>query len=212
MLFNTMLTILLGILGGIVSSLIVSRVFFIHGEYRNQLKTMDHVIRKLGLISGFIQSIKIIFKVDYDQDITMKEEMREKGYKSDMDYYRAHSDKRWISTDGVLHTIKTRIDEAANSLISELFGICIDNKQLNTLLNSITAHLHEITSVKKYTFDCIEKFEQTEQTLINQYEDCTHASGRTVLKMLLKDRFMIVMYCAIAVIIAGVIITGIFGI
>ena len=90
-LFNTMLTILLGILGGIVSSLIVSRVFFIHGEYRNQLKTMDNVIRKLGLISGFIQSIKIIFKVDYDQDITMKEEMREKGYgkrkKSVNNYY-----------------------------------------------------------------------------------------------------------------------------
>ena len=75
MVFNVLLTILLGVIGGIVSSLIVSRVFLIQGEYQQQLTFVAHIFRRIYYISAFLQSDKAIFEVSYDQDIEMKREM-----------------------------------------------------------------------------------------------------------------------------------------
>lgn len=57
MVFNVMWTILLGVLGGIISSLIVSRVFFIQDEYQEQIKFVGRIIRKLGYIMGFLSAL-----------------------------------------------------------------------------------------------------------------------------------------------------------
>lgn len=46
MIFNVLWTILLGVIGGIVSSLIVSRVFVIQGEYQQQLTFVAHILKK----------------------------------------------------------------------------------------------------------------------------------------------------------------------
>lgn len=53
MVFNIFWTILLGVIGGIVSSLIVSRVFLIQGEYQQQLTFVAHIFRRLNYISAF---------------------------------------------------------------------------------------------------------------------------------------------------------------
>ena len=52
MIFNVLWTILLGVIGGIVSSLIVSRVFVIQGEYQQQLTFVAHILKKVNYISA----------------------------------------------------------------------------------------------------------------------------------------------------------------
>ena len=59
MAFNVLWTILLGVLGGIISSLIVSRVFLIQSQYQDQIQFVDQIIRKLGAISAQKQSIML---------------------------------------------------------------------------------------------------------------------------------------------------------
>ena len=80
MIFNTLWTILLGVIGGIISSLIVSRVFLIQSEYQDQVRFVDRIIRKVGYISGFLHSAEAILKVSYDHNIQMEKEIKEKGY------------------------------------------------------------------------------------------------------------------------------------
>ena len=53
MVFNTLWTILLGVIGGIVSSLIVSRVFFIQNEFQSQIRFIDRLIRKVESVAAF---------------------------------------------------------------------------------------------------------------------------------------------------------------
>ena len=68
MIFNTLWTILLGVIGGIISSLIVSRVFLIQSEYQDQVRFVDRIIRKVGYISGFLHSAEAILKVSYNHN------------------------------------------------------------------------------------------------------------------------------------------------
>ena len=77
MIFNTLWTILLGVIGGIISSLIVSRVFLIQSEYQDQVRFVDRIIRKVGYISGFLHSAEAILKVSYDHNIQMEKEIKE---------------------------------------------------------------------------------------------------------------------------------------
>ena len=79
--FDVLWTILLGIVGGVISSVIVSRVFMIQGEYQQQVKFIENIIRKLGMIAGYLSACRAVFEVSYDQDMRIENEMKEKGYK-----------------------------------------------------------------------------------------------------------------------------------
>ena len=107
--FNVLWNILLGIVGGIISSVIVSRVFFIQGEYQQQTKFVDGIIRKLATIRAYLSVCKSVFEVSYDEDIRIEKEMKDKGYRCEMEYYAAHKDKNWISFKDLLDKFKSTL-------------------------------------------------------------------------------------------------------
>lgn len=116
MLFNTLWTILLGVIGGVVSSLIVSRVFFIQSEYQLQIKFVEGIIRKMSHISAFLQCAKAILDVSYDQKIKMRKEMKEKGYNTKKEYYVANADIDWIYKDDVLDVFHREITKTVKTI------------------------------------------------------------------------------------------------
>ena len=183
MVFNVLLTILLGVIGGIVSSLIVSRVFLIQGEYQQQLTFVAHVFRRINYISAFLQSAKAIFEVSYDQDIEMKREMQEKGYKTEMEYYAAHRDKDWIKKSDVLDLFKKEIVNTAKTINSEI-------------------------AEKELSFKSIEGFTKTEKSLHERYDECVKVSGKTLRRLIAKDKLMIILFSLVALLLGGTIITG----
>lgn len=212
MVFNVMWTILLGVLGGIISSLIVSRVFFIQDEYQEQIKFVGRIIRKLGFIMGFLSASKSVFKVDYDQEIQMEREKKEKGYTTDEEYYAAHADKNWISKDGVLKSFKKEIVETQKLISTDITGTPIKDKNLNSLLQDILLYSHNVSAEKEYTFSKIDEFMSRGQELMNRYDDYVHVFGRTLLKSVLKDKTMVVLYIIVALLIIGTIVSGVLGI
>lgn len=110
MIFNTLWTIILGICGGIISSIIVSRVFMIQTDFQNQLQVVEQAIRRLSLISGYISAVKAVFEVSYDEDIKMEKE----GFKCEMAYIAAHSDKEWISKSALLELLLNEVKKLQN--------------------------------------------------------------------------------------------------
>ena len=207
MVFNILWTILLGVIGGIVSSLIVSRVFLIQGEYQQQLTFVAHIFRRINYISAFLQSAKAIFEVSYDQDIEMKREMQEKGYKTEMEYYAAR-DKDWIKKSDVLDLFKKEIVNTAKTINSEIADAHVVDVKMLELLHDSMKYVHEVSSVEELSFKSIEGFTKTEKSLHERYDECVKVSGKTLCRLIAKGKLMIILFSLVALLLGGTIITG----
>lgn len=209
--FDVLYTILLGIIGGVISSVIVSRVFMIQGEYQQQVKFVEGIIRKLGLIAGYLSACRAVFEVSYDQDIRIENEMREKGYKCEMEYYAANRDKDWISTSEILKTFKSYLLKTAETANEEILNANITDKELNRLLGDIREYLHNIESVKELNFSTINEFRKKEQKLLDEFENCKRVSGKQLVTLVLKDKVMIVLYILVGLLTAFTGLSFVFG-
>lgn len=212
MLFNALWTILLGVVGGIVSSLIISRVFFIQGEHQRQINFVNGITRKLGYIAAFFQSIKTIFEVSYDQDTQMQKEMQEKGYKCEMEYYAAHPDKDWISKDGVIKLFQKEINKTTEFIKTDILNNPVKDDLLSKLMRDIQVYVHDVSSIKEYSFSNIGQLQKREQELLKQYDSYIQMSGKKLVGLVFKDKTMIALFVLIGILIAGTIITYNFGI
>lgn len=209
--FDVMWTLLLGIIGGIISSVIVSRVFMIQGEYQQQVKFVESIIRKLGMIAGYLSACRAVFEVSYDQDIRIESEMKEKGYKCEMEYYAANRDKDWISVKEILKTFKSYLSKAVETANEEILNSNITDRPLNDLLRDISEYLHNISSVKELNFSAINDFRKREKELLEKFETCKRISGKQLVKLVLKDRIMIALYILIGVLVMCTCIAFVLG-
>ena len=212
MVFTVFWTVLLGVVGGVFSSAIVSRVFLIQSEYQEQLNFVDRIARKISFITAFLQATKAVFEVSYDEDIRMEREMKEKGYQTDMEYYAAHNDKKWISKSDVLASFRKEITKTANSINYEISENPVEDEQLNALLRDMMTHAHEVSSTKELSFSNIESFMKNEQALMGRYDNYIHMSGKVILKLILKDRVMVMLFWIFVILVSGTIITGLLGV
>ena len=212
MVFNVFWTILLGVIGGIVSSLIVSRVFLIQNKYQEQLAFVTHIIQKLNYISAFLQSAKVAFEVSYDQDIEIDREMQEKGYKSEMEYYYAHKEIKWIKMSDLLDSFKKEIDYTAGTIKNEIIESHITDVKMNDILQDLLNCVYEVSSVKELSFSSIRDFIKKEQALQERFDECSKASGKMLFKLILKDKLMMVLFIIVTLLLVGTIVTGLMNI
>lgn len=212
MVFNILWTILLGIIGGIFSSLIVSRVLLIQSGFQSQITFVDQIIKRLGYISAFLDCTKTLLEVSSDEDAKMEREMKEKGYKSEMEYYAAHKNAKWVSKDVLLNRMKEEIDSAANSIRSDILKNSMDDSELSGLLMDIQSYVHEISLSNEFTFSRINSFKEKEQNLLDRYEACKHISRRRTAQLIIKDKTIIVMLCIFIALIIGTVVTMILGV
>ena len=210
--FDVLRTILLGIIGGIISSVIVSRVFMIQGEYQQQVKFVEGIIRKLGMITGYLSACKAVFEVSYDEDVRIEHEMKEKGYKCEMEYYAAHRDKDWISTKEVLKTFKSEMLKIVEAAKEDILNSNVDDKNLSELLRTVMDYLHDISSAKELNFSAINQFAISERKILNSFDNCKHISGKQLMKLVLKDKVMVVLYILVGVLVVSTCLAFAFGI
>lgn len=210
--FEVLFNLLVGVLGGIISSVIVSRVFLIQEEYQQQLRFVEQIIRKLGMLFGYFQAVKAVFEVDYDGELKMQQEMRQKGYKTEEEYYAANKDKDWISKSALLNTFLVEMKKIIKSAKEEIYNARIDDKQLTEILTLIIEHLSEINKIKEFSFSQLHELEKKQEEITNRYEEYQRVSGKQLIKLILKDKTMIVLYVLVAIIIVGAIVTHHLGI
>jgi len=210
--FDVLFNLLVGVLGGIISSVIVSRVFFIQGEHQQQLRFVEHIIRKLGMLSGYFQAVKAVFEVDYDGELKMHQEMRQKGYKTEEEYYAANKDKDWISKSALLNTFLLEMKKITKAAEEEIYNSRIVDKQLTEILTHIMEHLSEIDRIKEFSFSQLHELEKKQEDITNRYEAYRRVSGKQLTKLILKDKTMIVLYVLVGIIMVGAIVTHCLGI
>ena len=201
--FDFLWTILLGITGGIISSVIVSRVFMIQGEYQQQVKFVESIIKKLGMISGYLSACRVVFEVSHEQDVLIENEMKENGYKDEMKYYAAHREKNCILTNGILETFKSHLLKTVEKTNEEILNSIITDRKWYGLLGNIRDYLHDIESIKELNFSVINELSKKEQKVLDDYESCKRVSNKQWIKLVLKDKLMIALYVLIVLLIVA---------
>ena len=212
MIFSILWTILLGIVGGVISSIIVSRIFFIQGEYQQQIKFVDGIIRKLGAISAFIQVMKSVLEASYDAQVKKEKEMKEKGYETEAEYYAAHSDKNWIHEDIVLDKINIEIKKVTTSIHTDMMNNPVNDNDLIGLLRRIQVFCNKATSKKEYTFSVIKELEEEQSAIVKQYDTCMKVSGKKLFSLVKRDKVMIITFILVVVLIAATILCHFLGV
>ena len=124
--FQLFWNLILGISGGIISGIIVSRIFLIQGDFQNQINSFDLLLRKLGYTSGMLFGIRTVQEFSYDSDIKMHNEMEKEGISTEEQYYKAHIDVNWISKDRLVSDLLKECKKINTSLKDELMDLHIN--------------------------------------------------------------------------------------
>ena len=119
--FQLFWNLILGISGGIISGIIVSRIFLIQGDFQNQINSFDLLLRKLGYTSGMLLGIRTVQEFSYDSDIKMHNEMKKEGISTEEEYYKAHIDVNWISKDRLVSDLLKECKKMNTSLFQDLW-------------------------------------------------------------------------------------------
>ena len=106
---------------------------------------------------------------------------------------------------------KKEIDKTSNEITSDIHGMFITDEKISKLLNDVMKYVHDVATKKEFSFSSIGEFQRTEQDLMNRYDGIIHLTGKTLLGLVLKDKFMIVMYVILAILIIATITTGLLG-
>ena len=72
MIFDILWNVILGIVGGIISSVIVSRVFFLHGDNQKQLDHLSTNVCKINYLLGKLTAFMELAEAIHDDDIEMR--------------------------------------------------------------------------------------------------------------------------------------------
>ena len=134
--FQLFWNLILGISGGIISGIIVSRIFLIQGDFQNQINSFDLLLRKLGYTSGMLFGIRTVQEFSYDSDIKMHNEMKKEGISTEEEYYKAHIDVNWISKDRLVSDLLKECKKMNTSLKDELMDLHINESGLQKPLIS----------------------------------------------------------------------------
>lgn len=158
--FQLFWNLILGISGGIISGIIVSRIFLIQGDFQNQINSFELLLRKLGYTSGMLFGIRTVQEFSYDSDIKMHNEMKKEGISTEEEYYKAHIDVNWISKDRLVSDLLKECKKMNTSLKNELMDLHINESGLQKILDKLNKYVSSLSSTKEMSFSKLNELEK----------------------------------------------------
>ena len=205
MISSALWNIILGIAGGIISSVIVSRVFLLQSELQNYLDSLEAGQNKLNYLNGMVHFLKFVLQQKYDEQEKKHSEMEKKGYKTEAEYYAAHRGKEWIDAEELQKRIIKKANDEAEKIFDELRNMNIKGKEANKVMEAYAAYVSKIQSMKEVHFSLIDETTKLHDKATAQYEEYKKKSRKRLLKRLFTDRVMIGLYILVlAIIIAAI--------
>lgn len=180
---NLLFNLLIGIIGGIFSSIIVSRIFLIGQELEIQLDILRKNSYCLGSISAFFDVIEIILKNAYDTSVELKHNPE---YSNSHDLIELKPTIDTLCKEILIKSID-EIDQFNDSLI-------ITEKTLYKLHTDTVQITKEFKDIKDYKFDTIDSCKKQISDLNTRYSKCFKEKNSKFFSLVLKDKIMIVLY------------------
>lgn len=178
-----LVNLVIGIVGGIYSSVIVSRIFLIREEYQEQLEILRKSFYHLGGITAFFNVVEIILKNMLDTSVEVQK---------DPDYIKTHNLKDGDST------IKALKKEILNKNIEEICAnetsLVLKEKRLIGLQHEVCKAVRNFESIEVFKFETIDKCKQEIDSLNKSFKQCFKESTKSFLAIVIKDKILIVLF------------------
>ncbi len=175
---------MIGIVGGIFSGIIVSRIFLIREEYQEQLEILRESYYHLNGITAFFDVVEIILKNMLDTSIEIQK---------DSDYIKTHNLKDGDST------IKALKGEILNKNIEKICAnensLVLKEKRLIGLQHETCKVVKEFKDIEIYKFETIDKCKREINSLNENFEQCFKGRTKFFFALVIKDKVLIVLFC-----------------
>ena len=206
MISSVLWDISLGIISGVISSVIVSKVFLIYGDNQKQLEILETNINKIDFIHGELSAMKKVTEVFHDQEIDMR---------SRANPYEGASDEEILSsqemTDDLQKKILAMLKKDIDKINVELNHIFCINQEAWVVINSYSDYIRVIKKMKACTFAAYNEIDELWNRADRQFEKYARSNKKRLIKQILTDRFLIILCIIILLIIVTAAITQIFG-
>lgn len=195
---DNLLSILIGIIGGIVSGIIVSRVFWIMNDLKASLDTLDTEYGKLCFFHGMLDTVKILIKDDYDR--------------LQKNYYKSGTIKRVVRpyADRDLQPIIKGIKDDADKEWVQLVYLNNNDKEVIDIIDSFIEYAGKIRAIDIPSFQFLEDVDRTFDICRSKLTAYKQSNGKRFIKRLLSDKMMIVLYIAVLLLIVATVLTKVY--
>jgi len=200
--WEIMLSLSIGILGGIVSSVIVSRVFNIITVINDQLRDFEESLNKLLNIRGMLTGVKQVMEFTYDSELKKEKEIKQKGYESENEYYLAHNETRWIDADVLIMNLLNKCKKWGKELDEKIREVLVGENEIHFFYRRIHQVVFEILGIKDATFESLQHVDSEILKIEVEYNDYKKRLRKLYLKKIITDR----MFLAISIVVICLIV------
>lgn len=142
---NIFENLLIGIIGGVFSGIIVSRVFMIREYIDDQVEVLKNILFYTSSLDAFFVSVEIILKRCADSSIVLKEEIPE-------------SDGKMFSFEILIMEIKAAlVDKSIKEIKSEDKYRKLEIKEYKNTYLDVVKKIEEINKIETYNFENTER-------------------------------------------------------
>lgn len=193
-----LVNLLIGIIGGIYSSIIVSRVFLLRAELEEQLNILRKKTYYFGTLTAFFDVTEMILKLQSDTSEEINEEI-----KQDPEYLKTHD---IIRASDVIKTMKLEmLDKTVEKICREDNPIVLKQKQFIELRNETEKIVRKYKDIKQFKFKTVDDSKKEIKELEQKYEMCLSKRNKYLVAKIFKDKVMIVL-CALLIALCALII------
>lgn len=158
-----LVNLLIGIIGGIYSSIIVSRVFLLREELEEQLNILRKKTYYFGTLTAFFDVTEMILKLQSDTSDEIEEEI-----KQDPEYLKTHD---IIRASDVIRTMKLEmLDKTVEKICREDNPIVLKQKQFIELRNETEKIVRKYKDIKQFKFKTVDDSKKEIKELEQKYE------------------------------------------
>ena len=185
--------LVIGIVGGIYSGIIVSRIFLIREEYQEQLEILQKNFYYLGSIRAFLDVIEIILKNMSDTSLKLQESPN---------YAKTH---KLIDGDRIITELKRKLlNESIDKICANESNFTLREKELIQLQHKTYDIIIKFKDVEIDKFEVLDDCKQKIDTLKDDYEHCFNKKTKTFLGLVIRDRILIILFVIFIIMCLGI--------
>lgn len=181
-----LVNLLIGIIGGIYSSIIVSRVFLLRAELEEQLNILRKKTYYFGTLTAFFDVTEMILKLQSDTSDEIDEEI-----KQNPDYLKTHD---IVRVSDVINTMKLEmLDKTVERICCDDNPLVLKQKQFIALRNETEKIVRKYKDIKDFKFKTVDDSKKEIKELEQKYELCLSKRNKYMVAKIFTDKTMIVL-------------------
>ena len=185
---NFLVNLIIGIIGGIFSSVIVTRVFLIRSELEDQIEILKMTVYRFGSIKAYFDVIEEILKLSSDTSSEIEQEIQK-----DPSYLSTHD---IIHAGDAINSIKaTLLDKTINEICNQDVSFVLKNHEYKKLQYEAIQTIQKYKEIKEFKFKTIDTCKKEVQELEHKYNQCFKEKGKEFIRLLFKDKILIALAC-----------------